>query len=379
MGGVNLFDGKLSEPDIKDIETVLINLNKNIDEHICNLKMDSFGVKVLQKVHDKESTLKDQIEVVKEMSWLFPLSFTVCIMYSNIHKMDAKTAVRCVSKRIKYLHGLQLHGSELEREAADLMLPYLYGPLASIKASLCMIANQPVSQDVINTYKHSFERDLLSGKLQYASMLYCSAQYDQAVDMLNHCEGLLGPDVAHYCGCEDRTYHDQPETFLRKGINTSTVELSKTSSTACVMFCKHELPCVPEHLQYEIYRMTQKDKNEFHEWMDMVVIDSVPFLYYLQFLVYSQKGNMSKRLLAMFNMMDYINQSVYADVRGAYHGVMKGHFETALNVLAHCWKLENRQDVARYLYGLSFTWYPTNNIAKWHLNQTFRKNVQRET
>jgi len=30
MGGVNLFDGKLSEPDIRELETFLINLNENI-------------------------------------------------------------------------------------------------------------------------------------------------------------------------------------------------------------------------------------------------------------------------------------------------------------------------------------------------------------
>jgi len=155
----------------------------------------------------------------------------------------------------------------------------------------------------------------MSGKLKYASMLYCSGQFEQATDMLNHCEGLLGPGVVHDCPCQ-QIYKYQPDTCFRKYLYTSIVELLKTSSTSCVLFSEHELPCVPKHLRYEMFRtQTQKDKNERNsfllcKWMDMGVIECVPFLYYLQYLVYRQKGNLPMRLLAMFNLMDYANKLV---------------------------------------------------------------------
>jgi len=371
MGGVNLFDGKLSEPDIRELETFLIYLNENITEYICRLKMDSFGVKVLQKVHDKESNIKHQTEVLEPITWRVrnTMCITVQIICLQLSEMGVNKAVCWVSNRLTYLRGLQSEGSDLQREVADLLLPFLYGTLASIKAS-CITTQQPVTQDIIDLYQPSFECDLMNGKLKYASMLYCRGQYDQAADMLNQCEGLLGPDVAHVCGCHDRYYYCLSDTFLR---NTSTVELLKTSSTSCVKFCKHELLCVPDHLQHEMYRtQTQKDRNErnkLHKWMDLVVIDCEPFLYYLQYLVYRQKGNLPRRLLAMFNLMDYINDDLGKDLCD----IAGGHMDTALHMLAHCWELEDRPDVAWQLYQRSINIYPTNNPAWVHLIRLFRK------
>jgi len=374
MGGVNLFDGKLSEPDIRELETFLINLNKNIIEYISELKMDSFGVKVLRKVHDNESIIKHQTEILKQITWR--VRSTQCDTFqricSQLSEMDVSIAVRYVSDHLTYLCGLQSQGSDLQRGAADLLLPFLYGTLASIKAS-CIITQQPVTHNIINLYQHSFERDLMNSKLKYASMLYCRSQYDQAADMLNHCEGLLGPDVAQYCRCPGRNYSYQSDTFLRKGLNTSTVELMKTSSTSCVLFCKHELPCVPEHLQNEMYRtQTQKDRNErneSHDWMDLVVTKCEPFLYYLQYLVYRQEGDLPRKQSAKSHLVHY-----------THHGVGKwlcdkalGHMDTALHMLAHCWELEDRPDVAWQLYQQSINIYPTNNIAWVHLIRLFKK------
>jgi len=381
MSGVNLFDGKLSKQDIKELETFLTDLKKNIAEKICNLKMDFFGVNVLQKEHDKESKIKQQTEIFKEITCsLRPvLCRTFNQLDSQMNSMGVRMAYCCVSNHLTYLRGLQSHGSDLQRESAELLLPFLCGTLASIKASLCIIAKQTVSQDIIKLYKTSFEWNLMNGKLKYASMLFCSGQYDQAADMFNHCESLLGPDVERFCGCYGRHYHYQSVPFFRKCPHTSTVDLLKTSSTSCVLFCKHELPCVPEHLQYEMYRtQTQQDKNERrpqHAWMDMIVIDCVPFLYYLQYLVYRQKGNLPRRHSAMSNLMDC-----------NHHGLGKqlcdnacGHMDTTFHMLAHCWELENRPKLAWQLYQRSINSYPTQNIAWVHLIRLFREYFLRET
>ena len=59
-----------------------------------------------------------------------------------------------------------------------------------------------------------------------------------------------------------------------------------------MMFSIHERCCVPEHLQCEMFHtMTHIDKQlrrGGNKWVDQVVIDYVPFLYYLQYLVYRQ-------------------------------------------------------------------------------------------
>jgi len=151
------------------------------------------------------------------------------------------------------------------------------------------------------------------------------------------------------------------------------VELLKTSSTTCVMFCKHDLPCLPEHLHYEMYRtQTQKDKKErdpSHIWMNLVVIDCVPLLFYLQYLVYMHDRHSARKLTAMFDLMDLLDQRLEQWLRK--HAV--GHVETALHALAHCWELENRPDVAWHLYQQSINLFPTNNIAWVHLIRLFQK------
>ena len=70
MGRVNLFYAKLSKQDIKEVETDLMNLNRNIAHYIRNLKMDSFGVEILRKVHDKECKIKQQIEILKKIIYV---------------------------------------------------------------------------------------------------------------------------------------------------------------------------------------------------------------------------------------------------------------------------------------------------------------------
>jgi len=228
---------------------------------------------------------------------------------SQLSDMDVIEAVCCVSDHLTNLRELQSEGSDLQRKAADLLLQIFYGLLPSIIAS-CITTQQPVTQVMIDLYQPPFECDPMSGKLKYSTMLYCSGQYDQAADMLSHCESLLGPNVAQYCSCHGRAYICQLDVFLRKGLNTSTVELLKTSSTSYVIFGKHELPCVPEHIRHEIYRtQTQNDKNqriELHKWMDFVVIECVPFLYYLQYLVYREEGNLSMKQSAVSSVHETV-------------------------------------------------------------------------
>jgi len=115
MDGVNLFDGNLSIQDMKELETFLTDLKKNIAEKICNLKMDSFGVKVLQKVHNKESKIEQQKEILKETTSRFRAAFftTFYELDSQINSMEVNMADWCVSNHLTYLCGLQSHGSDL--------------------------------------------------------------------------------------------------------------------------------------------------------------------------------------------------------------------------------------------------------------------------
>ena len=162
----------------------------------------------------------------------------------------------------------------------------------------------------------------MSTKLKYASMLYCSGQCAAAAQMLTHCEGLLGPDVAHYCICIGRPSKSkkQSDVYLENGLGGNIVDLMKSQSTICVKFSIHERCCTLEHLQCEMFRtMTQIDQQLRHggnKWMPQVVIDCVPFLYYLQYLVYRQLGQPARSGWTMYvSLKEYeamwTQQSIY--------------------------------------------------------------------
>lgn len=95
----------------------------------------------------------------------------------------------------------------------------------------------------------------------------------------------------------------------------------------------------------------------------MIVIYFVPFLYYLQYLLFNKKGNLPRRLSAKKSLIYYLDKGLGKEQfeKG------DGHMDTALHVLAHCWELENRPDKALQLYQRSLKAFPTNNIARKHL------------
>jgi len=65
MGGVNLFDGKLSKQDTKKLMALLTNINKDIMWYICNMKMDMFGMQVLHKVPSYITKHEHEIKVLQ--------------------------------------------------------------------------------------------------------------------------------------------------------------------------------------------------------------------------------------------------------------------------------------------------------------------------
>jgi len=377
--GVNLFDGKLSRHELKELESVIMQIRDNIVWYICNLEMDMFGLRIMDKMGiqvmpfiiknpRRKNIQKIQKKIICNNSYNKSLLIEEVALQYNIRRPHE--AHERVMFHLHHLHIMQATGSDLEREAASLIMPYLYGYQASIKASRCIASNQPVTQDIHRLYTLSLDCDLMSGKLKYASMLYCSGQYAQAAQMLAHCEGLLGPDVAHYCGCIGREYAHQSDRYLKKGLNTNIADLLRTSSTECVKFSRHELPCVPEHLRYEMYRtQTKEDRKKrnylVNRWMDLVVIDCRPFLFYLQCLVYRQMGQPDRQVKAMQNLKHYLNFARLEQIGG--------HYETAFHVAAHCCELENMSDLAWNIYQWTIQVYPNNNAAWMHLIRLFQK------
>ena len=130
-------------------------------------------------------------------------------------------------------------------------------------------------------------------------------------------------------------------------------------------FLPQEAFCVPPFLHYDMVRAVGDDIQHRHvterEWMDWTVVDSRPFLYYLQYLTFRGLGLRHRQVQARRSLQD----STLDGLR--QHQL--SHEETAANLLAHCLEMENQPDLALELYLASHSDFPRNNAANWHIRR----------
>ena len=109
-------------------------------------------------------------------------------------------------------------------------------------------------------------------------------------------------------------------------------------------------------------------RDPWHDtWMDMALVDSIPFAYYLQYLTYRELGLATSDEDAGKDLEDARIEAVekLADYVEKYNGY--GHIETVCNLIGHCFELEELFDQALEWYLESLRAMPRNNSAIWHI------------
>jgi tetratricopeptide (TPR) repeat protein len=142
----------------------------------------------------------------------------------------------------------------------------------------------------------------------------------------------------------------------------------KHNMAFCVKYLPCEVNCIPGELKYEMFRSTEEDRpyrGEFDYWMDCAVVDSLPYLHFLQYKVYSQLHRAADQQQALDNLIRTIDTEPNL-----------GHKETALNLLGQCMEQENRYEEAFRCYILSLNVRARNNVAKWHVCRLLARHFQ---
>ena len=95
--------------------------------------------------------------------------------------------------------------------------------------------------------------------------------------------------------------------------------------------------------------------------MKWAVIDSRPFLHYLQYLTFRDLGLIHRELQAFRALRDSIIDGQ------RQHQLF--HAETAANLFAHCLEMEGQIDDALGIYSVSQAAKPRNNAANLHIQR----------
>ena len=383
MDTVNLFDGKLNMEERQYLYEILTII---IDTHLAPLafiETDHLGDRLLHNVYTVAIWDMTPRRVVHQQISGFLSVFSNYIKMNTLREL-LNLVVDCLPDELCLrlhhmvnelpLQQLSRTGSEqslnrLDDVNRDCIVRYLCQHLASTAASICIQHGLQIGDRIWTWYSMSMNTDLASSRLKMASMFYCKGDLQLAVEVLEDVERRYDDKVQAMCGCgrmgSVNTQIYISTTSFTESLNECNDVLSTDNIAFCVRFLRQEIFCAPPILHYEMIRavgdaIPQRDYIE-RQWMDWAVVDSRPFLHYLQYLTFRGLGIRPRQQQAL----DALSRNVTDGIRR--HQVF--HQETAMNLLAHCWEMDNDPEPALALYLVSQAKVPRNNAANWHIHR----------
>ncbi|XP_053372682.1 uncharacterized protein LOC128546301 [Mercenaria mercenaria] len=371
MEGVNLLTGKLKKHELPHLENIVLNMIDTKLQCVLGIEMDTVGDRLWTLIHkgwysSEQFASRESIEfaIIAFLAeeYFGNLNHSLNQYMAAANKVSFDQAHSTIKSYLSVLAKGLLNSDPIKRDATKLLIKYLNSVVATMQASQCLRNGVPIMlPDTVNLFNVSLDFDLASCKLKLASVYYCMKEYRKAEDILSKVEHSFQPWVLSACDCRKRTMKKPTKAFDRRALAHTNQDMLRSSVTMCVKILRHEMECVPKHLHFEMYRATCNDdlqlRDPWHDiWMDMALVDSLPFTYYLQYLTYRELGLEDAQIESVEKLADYVEK---------YNGY--GHIETVCNLVGHCYELEGLFDQALGWYLESLHVLPRNNAAMWHI------------
>ncbi|XP_053395420.1 uncharacterized protein LOC128555814 [Mercenaria mercenaria] len=253
----------------------------------------------------------------------------------------------------------------VEKTFCSLLAPQFCTTLGSLLASSSIRQYNSISAEALNWISLGLNTDVSSSKLKLASMFYCIGDTQRTETVLRGIEAKYDLNIVEpVCKCHD-FIHQPPRRGFNAICDNHNEEAIQYTTAFCVKFLPCEKNCVPHELRYEMFRSTQEERafrGLGDYWMDWAVVDSLPYLYFLQYKTYSHLGRQEDKQRALSKLARTIDQEPNL-----------GHRETALNLLGQCMEQEEQTVVALHCYLLSLNLRERNNVAKFHICRLLSK------
>ncbi|XP_060580987.1 uncharacterized protein LOC132737670 [Ruditapes philippinarum] len=358
----NLMAGQFTGEEQLDLIGTLNILVNTYGLGLFGIQIDNLGKRLKIKLKMIGMMIDSSVQSQKEISEYICFNLNIWFFVNVIQKYKHLSMENreTVTTYIQKLNKVSEKGSELEKKACTFLLPEIYATLGSVLASSNIGQFIPVSHEALS-YFEQYPYNSVSTTLKLASVYYCSENLEECGDILRHIESdveykkttLIYP----FCQC-----YPHPHLSTRKFVALCYKDVTEIQPNIgyCVRFHKSEFNCIPHELQYELFRSSKNDmqhRDELDEmWMDLSVVDYLPFLYFLKYKVYRhQKRTKEKRLaLAKLTYTCTENAILY-------------HKETALNLLGQCYEDQFDHQEALKCYLSSLLVRKRNNVAVWHI------------
>jgi hypothetical protein len=367
----NLMAGQFTAEEKQDVLKKLCDIIQSDSKCLLRISMDNISHRLQGKlssfVHiacNIPTSLEIHVHCSSQLfiNLMIEISGEILVLinyFSNDHICNLKQII------LRVTH-YSIRGNRLEQLAIRYLLPFLSSTLGLRTASTMIGENYQVPYEALKWLTLGLNSDVTSGRLKLASMFYCVGDMDRAEFILRQTESRYNSTVVEpVCCCWYHPWSMLSAEFKRKCSELSENNINSITS-CCVKFMKKEVNCVPRELQHEMVRSTPDDMPhrslEERLWMDYAVVDSLPYLYFLQYKTYSHLQRHQDQQLALSNLGKVI-----------FTGKNFGHRETALNLLGQCMEQENKPKEALQCYMFSLHQRNRNNAAKFHICNLLRK------
>ncbi|KAH3696750.1 hypothetical protein DPMN_084226 [Dreissena polymorpha] len=372
IGGVNLFDSKLSVSQRRKMYVFVSSLLKNNLQGFTKIQVDNIGLKLSSNKTD-HATLHsyDLRPSILHKCICRKLEFdNIRDLHSSVHKLfeileSSNDNFFTYFRRFQQeLHYLYLNENALQQKVTEEMSKSLFSYQASFIAAMCIRKRTPLFEHVLDTFKYSIKTDVASNHLKLASILYCCGHLHSASFLLRHVERCFKEQrLRTICPCDKLRKIDSDLQSFRVAPGEE-YSLNENNTVLCVHFLKQEAYCVPPILLYEMNKtgIESEINEEFavqRDWTGIVCIDAPVLLHYMQFLTYGGLGDLPRQMSACLALEDYITQNPY----DLYH------VDTAINLMGHCVEISGDLNGAMFLYSISLRQKPKNNAAHWHMRR----------
>ncbi|XP_053402561.1 uncharacterized protein LOC123548764 [Mercenaria mercenaria] len=359
----NLMAGRISPHNKVRVFEILQKIIQSKGQSLLEIPMDDLGkrLKVKVKMGEAFQYHVTPAQMYATISTLLLYNITISIsrnhtcLLESMHDGNEMMYKRLSDITLTLTRMYRAMGlNSLEKSSLKLLAPLLSSSLGSVIASHNIYTTHSISPEALGWFSTGLHSDVSSGGLKLASALYCVGDMERAEFVLRNIEEKYDLNTV------EPACNDHPSNYLRQGFmhkcTTGNEELIQHITAFCVRFLQCEICCVPKELQYEMFRSTQEDRLERNEisdcWMDWAVVDSLPYLYFLQYKTYGALQRVTDQQCALANLVTTIDT-----VKNL------GHRETALNLLGQCMEQENRPIDALHCYMSSLNIQARNNAA----------------
>ncbi|XP_053405232.1 uncharacterized protein LOC128558926 [Mercenaria mercenaria] len=358
--GNNLMAGHIAHESKPHILEILQDIINSKGKRLLQIKCDDLGARLQQKLNNL-SLFKTSDIVSGDLLKLAAEGITdhidFCLFCISNSSYDV--AIQTLLKYIFELVTIFNQSEGMDKTACSLLAPRFCTTLGSILASLNIQQHNGISAEALTWVSLGLNTDVASSKLKLASMYYCIGDYHRTEIALRDIERRYDQNIVEpICFCYDFIHEARRRGFNEISDNHNE-EALQYATASCVRFLPCEINCIPAELWYEMFRSTGEDhafRGLLDNWMDWAVIDSLPYLYFLQYQTYRYLGRQDNKHRALSNLIRTIDQEPNL-----------GHRETALNLLGQCMEQEDRLIDALHCYLLSLDLRGRNNSAKIHI------------